>query len=631
MSFTQKLPACHRSIKGEQTADILYTLTKYAAPRHQETTDAHAFHSLLCAAHIISENHPLPQKLDAVTCFQVITEYHCGHLCPMCPYASRNKNHLETEESILHAYALKNFQSFQFLKKSGLTAEHFQSIFLLNNLPSGKIVSTLPLFRLAYSYINHAGNDSLSFSELPAMIAYALDQNNRGKLLPQNVQYIKRYLEKLQLQGSSLKEEKIQKSLSSVLHPKTNIETAQENKDIKDIPVIKQQKDSSEECISGLLASESTKPTKKESIPVQSPSSMPLPNTLNGMTFQTSTTVSESVPNVNPPVTGDYLQEESLFYPAAFSIQEAERTGYPIHVISENAADLRQLEVFLQFNPLVGIEIVTDAQNHKQMVLLCAANQFYYIPADSESILPLFRLYFAKSSVRRQICMEPYKVYYFLQHNDIYCQNVYSLRTAYRILAETRRSTKLKKPSEMIKELVSKTNTYNYSPYIFSMLQYVKMYEVLSTHPILCQKECLEKLQIVSSIEMFLGISYELKEVADTQKSLFDLDEQLECRFHYTSDIKLKKGIYSVTFTFSHEKPVQALVTSILYRIARKNLAHMYGYRLLCFSQDSFTIATTTEYYGQLCEIVANLSAYLAKKQDLISLVVKENIQKTDI
>lgn len=625
MSFTQKLPACHRSINGDLTADTLYTLTKYTAPKHQENTDAHAFHSLLCAAHIISENHPLPQKLDDVTCFQVITKYHCGHLCSMCPYSSRNKNHLETEENVLLAYALKNFQSFQFLKKSGLTAEHFQSVFLLNNAPSGRIVSTLPLFRLAYSYIDHAGNSTLSFSKLPNMIAYALDQNNRGKLLPQNVQYIKNYLEKLQSQGSSLKEEKIQKPLSSVLYPKP--ETAQENKNTEDTSTVKPSGDSSEECINGLLASESIKPTKKEPLPLPLPSS---PDTSSCMAFQTSTTVSEPASDHNPPLAEDSLQEESLFYPAVFSIQEAEKTGYPFHVISDNAADLRQLEVFLQFNPLVGMEIVTDAKTNKQMVLLCAANQFYYLPIDIEAILALFRLYFAKSSVRRQICMEPYKVYYFLQHNDIYCQNVYSLRTAYRILAEARGNTKLKKPSEMIKELVSRTNTYDYSPYIFSMLQYVKMYEVLSTHPILCQKECLQKLKIISSIEMFLGISYELKEIADTQKSLFDLDDKLECRFHYNPDIKLKEGIYSVTFTFSHEKPVQPLVTNILYRIARKNLAHMYGYRLLCFSSDSFTIATTTEYYGQLCEIVANLSAYLAKKQDLLSLVVKENIQKTD-
>ena len=65
MTFTQKLPACHHSIKKEHgAADILYTLAKYTAPNHLDDTDASTFHSLLCAAHIIAENHPLPQKQD---------------------------------------------------------------------------------------------------------------------------------------------------------------------------------------------------------------------------------------------------------------------------------------------------------------------------------------------------------------------------------------------------------------------------------------------------------------------------------------------------------------------------------------------------------------------------------------
>lgn len=625
MNYTQKLPACHRSIKGEHAADILYTLANYTAPKHLKDTDAKAFHSLLCAAHIISEDHPLPQKQDSVTCFQVITEHHCGHLCPMCPYSARNKNHLETEENILLSFALKNFQSFQFLEKSGLTSEHFQSVFLLNDTPSGKIVPTLPLFRLAYSYIEHTGNIRLPFSELPAMIANALDQNNRGKLLPQNVQSIKIYLETLQAQSSTLTEEKIKKSLSFVLHPETQAETpAPTAPDANKISAENICKPMEEKCIEGLLAAQPVKPAQKESQTASITPSVTFPDTADKMTFQSSAVVSEADFTCDIPQEKDSRYEEGLFFPAVFSIHETEHTGYPFHIISDNAADLRQLEVFLQFNPLVGMELVTDAETSEQMVLLCAANQFYYLHIDNEPVLDLLRLYFSKSSVRRQICMDPYKVYYFLQHNDIYCRNVYSLRTAYRVLADARDCSKLKKPSEMIKELTSKINMYEYSPYIFSMLQYVKMYEVLSAHPILCRKECIRKLRMISSIEMFLGISYELKEVADTQKFLFELNDKLECRFHYTSDLKLKEGIYSVTFTFSHEKPIQSLVTNILYRIAQKNLVHMYGYRLLRFSQDSFTIATTAEYYGQLCEIVANLSTYLAEKEDLVPLIVKE-------
>ena len=632
MISTQQLPACHRHIKGGQAADTLYTLAKYAAPRHLENTDAHEFHSLLCAAHIITIEHPLPKKQDAVTCFQAISQYHCGHLCPMCPYSARNKNRLEAEESILLSYALKDFTSFQFLKKSGLTAGHFQALFLLNDAPSGKIVSTLPLFRLAYSYIDHAGNETLAFKDLPVMIANALDQNNRGKLLPQNVQNIRTYLERLQTQCRSVTNEKIEKPLSCVLHPETATEPpASQDSRKENVPENPSETDCSKQeeyaeciCIDGLLGREADKPTGKKSHPQPK-----VPDSSKQMVFHTDVTVSRPTRQVEQPLAPAAPEEESLFYPAVFSLHEADETGYPFYVILDNAADLRQLEVFLQFNPLVGMELVTDGETGREMVLLCAANQFYYVPVDSEPVLSVFHLYFSKSSIRRQICMEPYKIYHFLQHNGIYCRNVYSLRTAYRVLSEAKGEKGLKKPSEMIKELVSKINTYDYSPYIFSMLQYVRMYEVLSAHTLLSQKEHAQRLRVLSSVEMFLGISYKLEEIADTQKPLFDLSEKLECQFHYTSDLKLKEGIYSVTFTFSHEKPVQSLVTDILYRISRRNLAHIYGYRLLRFAKDSFTIATTAEYYGQLCEIVANISTYLAERQDLIPLIVKEKTENS--
>ena len=45
---------------------------------------------------------------------------------------------------------------------------------------------------------------------------------------------------------------------------------------------------------------------------------------------------------------------------------------------------------------------------------------------------------------------------------------------------------------------------------------------------------------------------------------------------------------------------------------------------MLRFTSDSFTIATTEDNYAQLCEIVANLSTYLAEKQGLLPLTIKE-------
>ena len=65
----------------------------------------------------------------------------------------------------------------------------------------------------------------------------------------------------------------------------------------------------------------------------------------------------------------------------------------------------------------------------------------------------------------------------------------------------------MKTPSAMVKELTSKTNLYEYSPYIFTMLQYIKMYDVLSSQELLNQKEAQDKLRMLSHIDSLLGIS----------------------------------------------------------------------------------------------------------------------------
>lgn len=62
MLTTQKLPACHRIIRKEQAADILYTLAKYSSPNPIADTDAKEFHSLLCAEGIIARIIPCRKK-----------------------------------------------------------------------------------------------------------------------------------------------------------------------------------------------------------------------------------------------------------------------------------------------------------------------------------------------------------------------------------------------------------------------------------------------------------------------------------------------------------------------------------------------------------------------------------------
>lgn len=590
-----------------------------------ETIAEKDFHSLLLASHDIPADHPLPKTIENVSCFTVSSEYKCGYICHMCPYAKRNKNEMETEESLLLSYAIKNHNNLLFLKNAGLDSQKFCSLFLLNDHPDGKIVPALPLLKLSYHYMECAVDQKTDFSCLPSMIAGALDQNNKGKLLPQNVQTIREYLTKLQKSGGSMSQEKIMGVLNRILYPpQSSPAPLNETAVVSSDPVKPKVSDNPQkpECISGLL----DKPPAEEQTSVHPPAS--------DMTCKSEFHTDKIVPKAKrsdektPSGPNPETTEESLYLPATFSQSEADQTGFPFYCISENTADLQRLEIFLQFNPIVGVEIVEDAATKKQMVLLCASGQFYYINPDHQQALSLLCLYFAKSAIRRQICMEPYKLYHFLQTNGIYHKNIYSLRTVYKLLAEIRGSQSIKTPSAMVKELTSKTNLYGYSPYIFAMLQYVKMYEVLSSQDLLKQKEAQDRLKMLSHIDSLLGISYELREVAETAEPLFDLDEKRNYRFLYHPEMKMKEGIYSVTFSFSSENPCGSLVTDILCRIARKDLAKIQGYRLLQYRQDSFTIATAAQHYEQLCEVVANLATYLAEKQNLIPLIIKEDTIK---
>ena len=623
MNQTLRLPACHRYVRGGDAADKLYTLAVKAAPCHMEGVTEKDFHALLLASGIISADHPLPKIIGDVSCFSVISEYKCGYVCHMCPYAKRNKNEMETEESLLLSYAMKNFKQFQFLKDAKIDNQNFSSLFLLNDHPDGKIVSTLPLLKLSYQYMERVADQKTNFASLPSMIAGALDQNNKGRLLPQNVQAIQQYLTRLRQNGTHISQDKITDTINRILHPPLTDAAPPKEETAFSANPVKPQAADKPVCISGLL---------NQPVTEKAPDAQPAAQISCKTEFLTSAVVPKTAqPQDNVESISDVKDEalkESLYLPASFSPSEADRTGFPFYSITENTAELQQLEIFLQFNPVVGAEIVEDAVTGKQMLLLCASGQFYYVNPEHEQALSLLRLYFSKSAIRRQVCMEPYKLYRFLQTNDIYYKNVYSLRTVYKLLAQIRNSQSAKTPSAMVKELASRTNRYGYSPYVFTMLHYVKMYEALSAQKLLETREAQERLRTLTRIDSLLGISYELRDVAQTEEPLFSMDEKRECHFLYRPEMQMKEGIYSVTFSFSADNPCGSLVTDILCRIAKKDLAKIEGYRLLQYRQDAFTVATSARHYEQLCEAVTSLATYLAEKQELIPLIIKEDTIK---
>lgn len=611
------LPACYRYIKEDNRTHILYTLAT-----KNSTVSAAEFHSLLCAAELSSIEEPIPEPVKEVSCFTIVSNYKCGFICGLCPYSSRYKNKLASEEEILLSYSLKNYHSFQSLKKQGMNPNVFQSLFLLNEFPSGKIVATLPLLKLAYDYIEHTAKPNTDFGSYPTDIAEALDQNNHEKLLPQNIQAIREFLSRLQQEFNNIKENDIQHILDMCLNPSSVAKPSS--------PSIKMERNmprksaapankSPVKCLSGLLQN-----TEQTKIPEKSLNNKPVISETQILQLHTSI-VAKPTKNDKKSSLNEITEDSNLYLPLSFSIKDTENTGYPFSILDGHPGELHQFEAFLLYNPIVGVELVTDDETGKDMFLFCASNSFYYVPARNQLILPLLRIYFSKSKVRRQVCLEPYRLYYCFRQQDLPYENIYSLRTSYKVLTDAQGRCRVKSLAAMVKELASRENRYSLPPHIFSMLHYVKMHEVLENNPLMHDAKIRNQFQMLSGIDTLMGISYELKDVANSSAPLFTRNPKGETCFSYQPDMIMKNGICSVTFTLSAAGPLNGLVFNLLYRFVKQHMIENFEYRMLRFTSDSFTIATTEDNYAQLCEIVANWSTYLAEKQGLLPLTIKED------
>lgn len=608
----ESLPACYRYINTEKRNHILFTLVSMFSKEKGQDFSSKNFHSLLCASGLASTEDPLPNILENISCFTVVSDYKCGFICSFCPYCARYKNQFVSEEEMLISHCLKGFNHYKFLKNNGLSAHLFQSLFLINEFPYGKIVPTLPLLRLTYNYIEHTVKPDSDFNSLPTAIAESLDCNNPEKLLPQNIQTIREILIRLQKEYKDLKEKDIKELIEKCKNPSLvqltlSVKTPEKQPSLT--PTV------SSECLNGLLPN--TNHVKK--------------STANNITveidkeksvLQTRTSGKTNF-SKNKPVQMDTITE-SLFLPSSFSIEEAAQTAYSFHPLGTSDFELRDFEAFLLYNPIIGLEVVSEKETQETALLLFASNQFYFTYADEENVLSLLRTYFSKSRLRRQICLDPYRLYAFMGKNHLPYLNIYSLRTSYKVLKTAQQLPFLKTPSAMIKELSSRENQYKLPLYIFAMSYYVKMYEVLEANPILKQETQKKEFSLLSGIDALLGISYELKDIAETTDSLFSLNQNGEYCFSYKPNMKMRPGIFSITFYFSAPGQTKELIFRILFQFTKESFAEKFGYRLLQFTENSFSIATTEENYPQLQEIVANLSTYFAGQQGLLPLTVKE-------
>lgn len=623
MIAKQLIPACGNYIKSENRANILYSLA-IQMTQNQPITAKEIF-LLFQASGIFSKDQLLPEVIENVSCFSIVSDYKCSFICHFCPLSTRYKNQNEKEESMLLSYALKSWDNLQSLLTNGLSSKHFQSLYLINTIPNGDIVATLPLIRLAFAYLENAVSQASPFSKLPEEISDRLYLSNQGKLTEKNREEIQTHLLNLQRNYENPQKTSILELLSRIL---PNSTPAKPGKDSL-IPELKNLSQTTNHCLEGFLdpaplttdkPNDPLVPALKQKVEVAETSV--LPQTLIPKSSDPKPENPKAISRPEPDPDSD-----SLFLPSSFSLEESECMGYPIiQIEGESLSDLHQFEAFLLYNPKIAIELVSDQKTGREMLLFYASKLFYYCDAYDKRIIQLLSVYLSKSSERCQICFDPYRLYHFLHRNGLCDTNVFSLRTAHRILAAAQNRNYVKTPAEIIKELVSRENTYHLASYIFAMLHYTKMYEVIKTHPCFLMQEQQKAFGIASVINSFLGISYELREVVETTSPLFTMNDHLDLQFHYQPEWKMKAGYYSVTFSLSADHPLNSLVINILYRFAIQKLPAKFGYRLLSFTKDSLSVATTEKAYPHLCEVVAAFATHLAEKQGLLPIIIEENL-----
>lgn len=616
MKYLNLVPACHDHLKNHpKRLQILMSLAEQGCKERYPDTAISRDQMLAVfqGAGIIKDRTALEaEETLSVDCYSIVSEYKCSYICPVCPLSGRYKNALESEEGILLSYALASPEHFFLLKESGVTSKLFQSLFLVNPVPTGTLVATLPLNRLAYFYLECTTDTLASFSSLPADITAAIERDNKKKLTRHNTSAIHIYLKQLQQSYHAGSEGAISRILKDNFGLTPALMLSKEGVQESHPPEAPARKPSADGglpplpdsgCLEGLLI-----PSVKTASSEVKPSALQEP----ALYMKKEPAGTEWVRQ--KPAAPISARKGPLFLPLSFSMED--NGGYPVILLSMSSAmDRKLFQDFLLNHPKVALEVITESATGAECLLFFGSQTFYLIRCNDMGAPDVLRHFLGKSPVRNQLCLDPYRLYCYLAKHNLTCQNVFSLRAAYTALTRIQNRSHLKTLYEMIKELVSHTNVHALPTHIFCMPYYCKMQEVMAQNHVFQQEDARKLFTEISAINTLLGISYDLQEsvAAPPDSTLFELDENLDYKFHYQNEsMHMKPGLYSVTYTIAVSQPECNIAMDVLYQFAKKELLLKFSYRLLTFRHDSFTFSTTEEDYAHLCEIVANMATHIA-------------------
>ena len=609
------IPACKKFLEDENgIMDVqrLFSLSRqaYNLKYPNEFPDNQDLLSFLKVNKLVPPAYPL----DALNtehvelCFSMITQNNCNALCQLCGYSPLYKNQYEEQESILLGYALGNWNNLQSLIQTGLTARHFRAMISVSERSK---VAVVPLNRLAFEYMEKIPKSQSDMKNLPGQIMDAIKANNKNKLSITDTKIALRYLENLQKGKYQYVDTQIIRDIIKNVYHLEFKEIAGEIEKPSETPVY----------ISGFLGTPTPDKTPVRNIPQENADKKTVvEETSEDSLLQDAKEILEIKKSED--------ESETMKTPAKRQPSEKvrkivewsiSRKDFPQGLYTDlEHVTAPQYTMFLEqllLSPLLPMEI--GSLDKEPVIFIYMNKKLYsfsvYNPIIIDDMIP----YITKSRFRKIICYEPYHLYSYLYEQQVQPATLFSIKIYADCFAEYKKDNK--HPKNLIKKMLEKENNTAVNALYYAMSNYNELYQFAYD-----KKKIPEEYYRNMFLCQALGFSYNLKTICENCQQLFSEETNDGYKFIYAPGQLLTAPFEPIQFTFAWNDTIEFPVTKLIGKLAENNFYNKYRVYLLSYKKNTVIFAMNKSDKNSLCEIVNNLSCFIAEemKKTPISVAV---------
>lgn len=600
-------------------------------------------------------------------CFSIISQYRCNSICQLCTYSPLYKNVHENEEAFLLGYVMSDWNHLVNLKSSGITCRHFRAMIPVSQQSA---VLVVPLNRLAFEYLETIPKSQSDLHSIADKIIDAIKKNNKNKLSAADIKIAHKYLLNLSDKNyQHLDSEKI----DAILRRCFQLTLKQVNSQQSNSPAVPNQPDRSNNdqkkntarnsvpadsptitgaaCLEGFLSSKKPAASGKKTVsqtdlpqkvPNHSKTAMQaqqplkaqktdIPETAapmnkdksgqkqpvqTGQKDTLSTYKKNSMDTETPPVNTNMLER----FPQLWHTTRQDLSA--LHVIDLDKADYLQIEAFLWKllqTPLLPTEIVTVDKN--VLLLLYTRQSFYSFSITNSLLLDKILPYVNRSKYRRLICYEPYMLYNFFMHQDIYSIQLFSLRIA-ADFTEAQYDWSIS-ATDLVQKTTGAENVLgilDVMPYYYEM--YRKYSDKLESLPADHYAEYRNKV----FLSHIIGKSFSLNAYSSSTDYLIKKETVSGFKFSFSGSEKMKSPYLAISYRFSWEESYPFPVTNLLNELFSHSILEKHNIFLLALHENEIILSITSKEYSFLCDLINRLSSLHVKTLKTSPITIDETV-----